>query len=186
MSLIVPSLFSAAAFPERIHIYSGTTMGRKCAAVFFLRVFWPFFGEPLPFKATNICLPLFFHCNEAYVLYPFSSILSFSLQSTPNSFFKRKKKKIHIWIHMISTVCSHQWHRYCQNSESLFWVTVSLLELYTDGQCWKNSYTNTNIIINSTVMEPLLVLAGLIFVHQLKQTGTVNVNVMICNNLSYL
>lgn len=71
---------------KTLFIYDMTTIGRKWAEVFFLLVFCPLFVVPLPFRATNICLPLCFQFKDAYVLYPFSSILSFNLQSLLNSF----------------------------------------------------------------------------------------------------
>lgn len=42
-----------------------TIIGRKCVAVFFLRVFLPLSGLPWTFKPTNICLFLFLHSADA-------------------------------------------------------------------------------------------------------------------------
>lgn len=106
--------------------YECTTIGRKWAEVFFLRVFCPLLGAPFPFKATYICLPLCCQLKDAYVLYPFSSILSFSLQSLLNSFCKVKTKISYsyvkdTWFHWTGASCRTPvlgfvccWHLYAR------------------------------------------------------------------------
>ena len=73
--------------------WGSTSMGRKCVAVFFLRVFLPRMGLPLALRPTNMAFFLFLHSADAYVLYLFSSMRSVNLQSVPNSFCRKQTKK---------------------------------------------------------------------------------------------
>lgn len=50
---------------EHVVVYECTTIGRKWAEVFFLRVFCPLLGAPFPFSATYICLPLCCQLKDA-------------------------------------------------------------------------------------------------------------------------
>lgn len=98
--------FGSPASTNLAFLYECTTIGRKWAEVFFLRVFCPLRGAPFPFNATYICLPLCCQLKDAYVLYPFSSILSFSLQSLLNSFCKGKIRSFILVMMILTSI----WH----------------------------------------------------------------------------